>query len=53
MDVPSGAPDIYFGAVILDVDGNKLGFWYSHLKWAPIKRDEGSKRATIYTPDTT
>ncbi len=47
------AADIYFEAVILDADGNKLGFWYSYLKWTPIKRDKGSNRVTIYTPDTT
>ena len=44
--------DIYDGAVILDGNGNKLGFWYSYLKWTTIKRGEG-QRVTIYTPDTT
>ncbi len=42
----------YRGAVILDEEGNKLGFWYSHLDWTTIKRGEGNT-VIIYTPDTT
>ncbi|MBI5559092.1 MAG: hypothetical protein HY885_15810 [Deltaproteobacteria bacterium] len=42
----------YFGAVILDQDGNKIGLWYSWLTWTPIRRGEGNQ-IIIYTPDTT
>ena len=42
----------YHGAVIYDQDMNRLGVWYSHLKWTTIKRGEGNT-VIIYTPDTT
>ena len=44
--------NVYFGAVILDENNNKIGYWYSYLKWTTIKRGEGNT-VIIFTPDTT
>jgi hypothetical protein len=40
----------YFAAYILDLNGKRVGAWYSIASYTPVKFLEGNK-IQVYTPD--